>query len=628
MAQLVFIDGRQMGNSVVLEASNTVGRSRGNSIVLSEPSVMERHALLTLSAGSYRVSKADAHARLAVNGREVTDQTLKHGDILSFGDVTLLFSEEAPRPEPTPEAVPTVHSRVQSFPSPEAAVTELRKGHRGREHLETLLRVGTALNASLKASDLVHELLMSLGEVFKPDRCFILISDERGELQVVGERLSERIRQQGAVRLSRTILAEAVQRREVISTENALQDPRFSQGNSVSDQRIHSALCAPMVAHDAVVGALYLDVIADRNPFDRDELGLLSAIGNQAAVAFRNAQNHHREVAHGRTLRRLGESTRKVTASLSQDMVIHEAVEQACRIFECQKASVLLLDERGEHLTVAGSNCLDRKIWPSVKIRPGEGHAGRVFKEGAPLLVNEAEVRHGRGYETASFVIAPIVAQGMGLEAETRPIGVLSVTDKTTKGAFTAIDQELLAIFAQQVGAALQNARLYERATIDPLTRLYNRQYFNFRLEEEVKEHLSKSASLSLLMADLDHFKDKNDVYGHPVGDVILAEAAALLRERVPEGGLWARYGGEEFVALFPGTALDRARDLAQDVRMSVESFEFNAGSETLHCTLSIGVAVLQPGESAEQLVKRADQALYFAKHAGRNRVEVAKPLA
>ncbi len=631
VAQLVFIDGKRMGTALPLADRNTLGRAPGNTILLSEPGVADRHAVLTLGEGGWRIARGDASAPLAVNGRPAGDQVLRHGDILSLGELTLLFSEEAASPSrdflrrPAAESPPsTVQTRVKPFAGAGETVAALRDGPRAGEQLEALVHVAEAV-AKLKLSDLVEALLSSLFSVFRSDRCFVLLFDEQGNLQVQGERTSERSRLAGSVKVSRTILSEAVERREGILTQDALRDARFDGGRSVVDQDIRTALCAPMIAGDRIQGVLHVDRITPGAAYGEDDLKLLMAIARQAAVAVENVRDHERAVATGRALRRLQEGSRRMIASLSEEVVLGEAVEQACRIFEATKASLLLLDPAGEFLTVAGSNCIDRKVWPSVRIRPGEGYAGRVLAEGRALLVPEKVEPPPRAYETASFVIAPVLSRARGLEGGARPIGVLSVTDKASRGPFGPIDQELLSIFAAEVGTALENARLYERATVDTLTRLHTRQYFDFRIEEEVRAHLSARAPLSLLMADLDHFKDKNDVYGHPVGDVILSEAARLLKERVAPPAYASRYGGEEFVAVLPGAAAERALDLAKDVRLAVEEFAFNAATEPLRCTISIGVAALQPGDTAEKLLKRADTALYMAKRAGRNRVELSK---
>jgi diguanylate cyclase (GGDEF)-like protein len=611
MAQLVFIDGRSMGNSVPLLASTTIGRALDNALVLKEPTVFDHHAILRRRGAAFALAQADPGAPLAVNGVPVTEQDLRHGDILSIGDVTLLFSDEAaagPAPagfDPTPSRIV---SRADPFESPDATVTALRAGP--RDQLETLYRIAHTLHSTLKLSDLVNQLLYHLATVFGPDRCSVLLSDDHGRLQPRGEWASAQGRAAGPARVPRAILDEAIAQRTAVQSES---------GAGQSD------LCAPLVKADRILGALHVDRLAPRPGYAVEDLKLLNAVAAQAALAVDNVRSHEREQAFSRHLIRLGESARRLTASLSEEFVLKESVAAACRIFECSKASVMLHDSATGALTVAASNCIDRSLWSGIRVRAGEGFAGRVFREGKPVAIADAPAASSRSYDTNSFALAPIVSRTAELEAEARPIGVLAVTDKTGGGAFTSRDEELLGIFAAQVGIALHNARLYESATTDPLTRVYNRLFFNVRIEEEVTGRGESAGPLSFLMADLDHFKDKNDIYGHPVGDLILAETAALLRRTVGEAGFVARYGGEEFAVLFPGLALDRAHAIAKDLRLAVEEHVFNEASEPLRLTVSLGLAQLRPGETAESLVKRADTALYMAKRSGRNRVELAK---
>jgi diguanylate cyclase (GGDEF)-like protein len=623
MAQLVFIDGKLMGNALMLQDRTSVGRLPENGVALPHPSVSDRHATIMRTEGGWKLARSSPASRITVNGKEVADQILRHGDLVTFGQMTMVFNDEASAPLP-PDGAPALEEssrlvyRKRHVEGPDEAVTTIRRSRKATDHLETLYRVGMDLNAMIRLSDLSQRLLGHLVAAFKADRCFLLLQDARGRLEVRAERINEASRQKGSVKLSRTILAEAVDRREAIRVEDALADPRVADVDSIKQLQIQSALCAPMVKADRVIGALLLDTVSVKRPWTDDDLHLLDAIAAQAATAIETLQHLEREVHFGRVLMRLGESAKKLTSSLSADTVVQETVMQVCTIFECTKASVMLADAAGD-LGVAASNCIARDVWPGVKIPPGQGFAGRVFQEGRSLLVSDAPATaQQRGYQSSSFVIAPIFAGGE------KPIGVLSITDKANKSPFTSRDEELLKIFASQAGIAYANARLYERATTDALTRLANRHHFDHRLDETVADHGRSGRPMSLLMCDLDHFKQKNDVYGHPVGDRILVEASTLLKQRVGAFGLVGRYGGEEFIVLLPGVAPSAAAELAEEARRAIEEFGFNAPDQPIRCTMSIGVAALQPQEKPGALIKRADAALYQAKNTGRNKVELA----
>jgi diguanylate cyclase (GGDEF)-like protein/PAS domain S-box-containing protein len=167
--------------------------------------------------------------------------------------------------------------------------------------------------------------------------------------------------------------------------------------------------------------------------------------------------------------------------------------------------------------------------------------------------------------------------------------------------------------------------QLRDRAHHDSLTGLANRGYFRELATAEISRCQRYGEPLTLLMADLDHFKRINDTRGHHAGDVALQTAARVLREQCRQSDVAARVGGEEFMMLLPNTATDEAVVVAERLRIALaaQAVVLEDGTE-FHLTASIGVATLQPGESLHAVMQRADTALYAAKTGGRNRVEVA----
>jgi diguanylate cyclase len=169
--------------------------------------------------------------------------------------------------------------------------------------------------------------------------------------------------------------------------------------------------------------------------------------------------------------------------------------------------------------------------------------------------------------------------------------------------------------------------RAREAALADGLTGLSNRRGFDIALASCLAGLSSGVRGPSLLIADIDHFKHVNDHYGHLFGDKVIRAVAQILKDNVKGRDTAARYGGEEFVVLLPNTPPDGARALAEQIRTSVESCRIrrlNSLEWIESITLSFGVATMLPGESADDLLTRADRALYTSKEAGRNRVTVA----
>jgi len=159
---------------------------------------------------------------------------------------------------------------------------------------------------------------------------------------------------------------------------------------------------------------------------------------------------------------------------------------------------------------------------------------------------------------------------------------------------------------------------------LDPLTKIFNRKYFDEGLLRAMAEAGEQGEPLSLLLVDIDHFKRFNDTYGHQTGDQVLRLVAMTLKSNIKGKDIVARYGGEEFVAVLPSTDLDGAVILADNIRKAIQAKELlkRSTNEKLgRITASFGVAIYRKGESPSALIERADRCLYAAKHAGRNRV-------
>ncbi len=179
--------------------------------------------------------------------------------------------------------------------------------------------------------------------------------------------------------------------------------------------------------------------------------------------------------------------------------------------------------------------------------------------------------------------------------------------------------RELLSSLGRQLGMALENIRLYEEARAlslhDPLTGLANRRYLDISYASQVARSKRHAQPFSLMLLDIDHFKLYNDSHGHSQGDRILIQVADVLRDSIRSTDLAVRYGGEEFLFFFCDSKADAAFELAERIRLQI------AGE--IGVTISIGIADYRVNDSLDTQILRADTALYKAKHAGRNRVEV-----
>jgi len=166
----------------------------------------------------------------------------------------------------------------------------------------------------------------------------------------------------------------------------------------------------------------------------------------------------------------------------------------------------------------------------------------------------------------------------------------------------------------------LKYQKILERKVyIDSLTNIYNRAYFEEGLDKEIARVNRENTYLSLIILDIDFFKNINDTYGHQVGDDILIEIASLIGDNTRKTDIFARWGGEEFVKILPNTNLEKALIVAESLRKKIEEHNF---SNNIKITCSFGVSEFKSDDDKHKLVKRADKALYLAKENGRNKVE------
>ena len=181
-----------------------------------------------------------------------------------------------------------------------------------------------------------------------------------------------------------------------------------------------------------------------------------------------------------------------------------------------------------------------------------------------------------------------------------------------------------------RVRAALRTKHLQDllaqHARLDPLTELPNRRALAERLEQEWCRHKRHGSPLSFIMADIDHFKFINDTYGHRIGDHLLQEVARAINCECRRIDLACRYGGEEFAIVVPNESVSGAAQLAERCRQTVEKIHLEHRQDLVKTTASFGVADAQGLSSEDQLIESADAALYQAKQAGRNRIELSIP--
>jgi two-component system cell cycle response regulator len=318
-----------------------------------------------------------------------------------------------------------------------------------------------------------------------------------------------------------------------------------------------------------------------------------------------------------------------LSATHDLDRILAVVLETAMASTRARAGAVLLpTEDRSALELVAAQGLVERGVGAGLRLPSGSGIVGRVATSGTAVRGRVPELAPAPAEPPADTVLA------VPLTSASRGTGVLVVYDREDGGGFDEADLATLRAFTGQATVAVDNVLLHEEARrlsiTDGLTGLWNYRYFTMTIGKEIERASRFGRPLALLMLDLDHFKQVNDVHGHQRGDAVLVELAARVRDQVRDVDTVARYGGEEIVAILPETDEDGAAHAAERIRAAVRDRPFGAAGQTpLQVTLSMGVAVFPVhATSATELLRRADQALYAAKGAGRDTWRLAAPSA
>jgi diguanylate cyclase (GGDEF)-like protein len=316
------------------------------------------------------------------------------------------------------------------------------------------------------------------------------------------------------------------------------------------------------------------------------------------------------------------ETLNRTAHTLASTLQLHELTEAIARetLEAVPAAELFMLSHReGEGFVV---DWLDRehRRFERLRAREDEGVSAWVVKHRRPLRLadlgrSELAVKNDPG--VCSWLGVPILVYD-------EVIGVLSVQSRE-RGAFGAAEERVLQAIGAQAAVALQNARLYELATVDGLTGLYVRRYFDGRLREELERSRRFEVPFSVVLLDIDDFKQLNDCHGHALGDRVLRDVARAMRRCLRGVDIAARYGGEEFAAILPRTAMLDAHAVAERIRRDIGEVRVVHDGRVVGVSASLGVACFPESSDGEagRLVELADVALYRAKAAGKNRVEL-----
>ena len=313
--------------------------------------------------------------------------------------------------------------------------------------------------------------------------------------------------------------------------------------------------------------------------------------------------------------------------------LLNTILDKALETIDAEKGSLMLYDYSDNVLKVKVVYGLaDKKIEKDIntgviecsQIRAGEGIAGTVFANKKSIVSNLGQndprfkMLKSTNTNLKSLLCVPLIAKG-------EAIGVVNISNKKNNQLFNKQDLEFMEALANQAAIAIDNAKLYELATKDGLTKLYTHRHFFRMLDTELKRCARYNHVMSVLMMDIDNFKSINDAYGHAVGDKVLREVANVIAGTIRKIDMPARYGGEEFAVILPETKGKDATIIAHRLRRKIEAINLELNDGTIvKITVSMGIAAYpEAAEDELTLMDFADKALYESKHNGKNCVHL-----
>jgi diguanylate cyclase (GGDEF)-like protein len=394
-----------------------------------------------------------------------------------------------------------------------------------------------------------------------------------------------------------------------------------------ADMGVKSSVAAPIMFEDKVLGVLILQSTKTTHAFTESDLQFLSVIADQVAIAIENNRLYQEAQAVLSEHLVLYEIGLVLTSTEDVGKILNLILESATRITGTAAGSIALYNRERREFYLASSMGFSPAFseFPRWKLRPG-GLTSQILHQEEPLIVPDITVE---GITVNQRVLDEGIKSLVAcpLELEDKVVGILYVDDHVPR-EFKEEEITALKLLANQATIALLKAQAFEQtmelAITDGLTKVFNHRYFQEQLQREIKRSKRYRHPLSLIMLDIDHFKKYNDYYGHPRGDSILKKMAHILKSTIRETDIVARYGGEEFSIILPETGKPEVKEVARKILEAIEKEEF-CGEEVLpggKFTVSCGIAVFPDDAVTRQdLIDRADQALYEAKQSGRNKV-------
>jgi diguanylate cyclase (GGDEF)-like protein len=460
----------------------------------------------------------------------------------------------------------------------------------------------------LKTDEEIRDLLLTIRQAVFADSASLFVPQGNGfTLRCTTEEKG------GIIIADKGLIYDCVRLRKVISSGEVAEkkiEPGF-----IKNGKIASIVVVPILEGSSTAGVLVVDSVRFQD-FSGTEKNTVTKLGEHIARVLERERIYMRIKRDTFGLKKLTEGSSSLVSSLNIDLIVKSLCDWAEMIAPCR---VFFFLSEGEAFSLVD---LDGTMPSSDNLFHLKGTLLNMALENrqhmylSDVSTYKIPVMPFKTADVRSIFTVPMLY-------ESKLLGLLVMLSET-KAFLDPFQIDMLKVMCNQAATSIENATLHaaieKMATTDGLTGLFNHRVFQEKLSEEFRRMNRFSKPVSLLLTDIDFFKKINDTYGHPVGDMVLREVSKTIRETIRDVDIAARYGGEEFAVVLPGAEGDGAKIIAERLRKAVGGKTFSSDGRSFSVTVSMGIATAPAdAPSKEELVEKADQALYHAKHHGRN---------
>ncbi len=495
----------------------------------------------------------------------------------------------------------------------------MHEAQRRTKEFELLTEIGQAISSHLDQDEVLRTVQVELGQIFDTSTFYIAFQEEdeiRFELEIEGGVILPKRSRKFGNGLTEYILRTG----EPLLIESDLEQTRQKLGVEFAPPRPARSFCAvPIFLGGKPAGVMAAMSTERESQFQARDLEVMQTAAGQLGVAVENARLFTEEQRRARHLAFLNTISKMAISSEDAAQMMADIVREIQKNFRYDHIGIGIMDYATKDIEIkAEAGTTSQTLGRRIPV--GSGVLGKVARTGVSALVQNAGPGQLAGVlpESRAVLCLPI-SYGETL------LGVLNIESRD-ENAFAPQDVLILNTLADLLATALHNSfvfqRLQQQSITDGLTGIKTRRFFWEALSSEWKRASRSGRPFSVVLIDLDKFKEVNDSLGHLEGDLVLARVGRLLEQKCRQSNVVARYGGDEFIILMPETGIEQAQVLAERLRLWLAT---DPMLEEHHITGSFGVASFPVhGFAMEDLIRVADAGMYVSKHAGGNQVSTS----